>query len=74
MVVVPDGVTPTIPLETDVQEKKAPGVVLVMFTKVDVCPEQIVWLGAENAIATVGFTTTFTVSVLPGQPLAVGVI
>ena len=71
---MPEAVTPVIPFATEVHEKTAPGVVLVILMAVEVWPEQIVWLGPEKAIAIVGLTTTFTVSILPGQPLAVGVM
>ena len=43
MVLVPEVATPVIPVGcVAVQEKVAPGVVLLKFTKAEVSPEQIV--------------------------------
>jgi hypothetical protein len=75
MVLVPFAVKPVMPVVVEaVHENEVPATFDVRLTSVVLLPEQIAWLSGLFDTAGFGFTTTETLTGVPEQPLADGVM
>ena len=75
IVLVPLEVNPVMPVDVEaVHENVVPVTFDVRVTSIVLAPEQIVCVSGELVTAGFGFTTTGTLTGVPGQPFAVGVM